>query len=160
MASCYASIIPTGPRIVLDLACGLSPFALPWMGLGEDTTYIPLDIDLELAKQTNRFLSKFGREATAGCHDLMSGLPAVHADVVLLLKTLPTLERQSTGSARDLLARFRTATVIVSFAVRSLGGRDKGMEDQYSSWFCEISPERRKQKFPYPGEIFYRLWPE
>ena len=38
-----------GPvRSVLDLACGLHPFALPWMDLTPETTYIAVDIDCPL----------------------------------------------------------------------------------------------------------------
>jgi 16S rRNA (guanine(1405)-N(7))-methyltransferase len=159
LEACYAELIPPEPRVVLDLACGLNPFALPWMGLGEKTTYIPLDIDLELARLVNRFLRILGRSETADCHDLLAGSPAVQADVVLLLKTLPTLERQRAGTAREFLASFRGATRIVSFAARSLGGRDRGMAESYDAWFAGIVPRQTTQRFVYPGEVFYRLGP-
>jgi 16S rRNA (guanine(1405)-N(7))-methyltransferase len=160
LETCYAELIPPEPHVVLDLACGLNPFALPWMGLGKKTVYIPLDIDLELARLVNRFLEVLGRSQTAGCHDLLAESIAVEADVVLLLKTLPTLERQRAGTARELLGSYPGATLIVSFAARSLGGRDRGMTDNYDEWFSGIAPQRATEKFVYPGEVFYRLGPE
>jgi 16S rRNA (guanine(1405)-N(7))-methyltransferase len=62
-------------------------------------------------------------------------------DVVLLLKTLPCLEQQEKGASLRLLQSLRTRFVVVSFPRGSLGGRDKGMHENYSQFIRGIAGE-------------------
>jgi 16S rRNA (guanine(1405)-N(7))-methyltransferase len=155
----FVAAIPSAATAVLDLACGLNAFALPWMGLNESTRYVPLDIDRQLAAAINRFLILSNREPLAGCLDLLSATEFPPADTVLLLKTLPSLERQEAGSAARLLDRLGDRTVLASFPSRSLGGRNRGMAGRYGDWMEEIAGSRIEKRFVYPSEIIYRLRP-
>jgi 16S rRNA (guanine(1405)-N(7))-methyltransferase len=143
----YAAIFSlTGePASVLDLGCGLNPLSLPWMALGTKAHYVALDIDAERARFLNRYLALVGLEPAARCQDLLARPPADAADVALLLKMSPSLERQEPGATLRLLARLSSPWIVVSFAVKSLGGREKGMLDYYGQRFPlsirEVFPE-------------------
>jgi 16S rRNA (guanine(1405)-N(7))-methyltransferase len=130
------------PRTLLDLACGLNPLALPWMGLPPGTLYHAFDIDKERIAFLDRFFALTPVEGHAHCQDLICDPPRQPADVALLLKTATCLERQRAGSTLDLLDRLHVAHVVVTFPVASLGHRDKGMPEQYESTFLGMLSDR------------------
>jgi 16S rRNA (guanine(1405)-N(7))-methyltransferase len=142
----YAAIFSlTGePASILDLGCGLNPLALPWMNLGTQTRYVALDIDAERVRFLNRYLALAGLEPAARCQDLLARPPEDAADVALLLKMSPSLERQEPGATLRLLALLNSSWIVVSFAVKSLGGREKGMLDHYGQRF----PQSIREAFP------------
>ncbi|RPI57155.1 MAG: 16S rRNA methyltransferase, partial [Chloroflexi bacterium] len=127
------------PGTVLDLGCGLNPLAWPWMALPPGTAYVPLDIDCRRIAFVNRFLALAGLAPLARCQDLLTQPPTDRADVALLLKLSPTLERQEEGATLRLVAELQAPSAVVSFAVTSLTGRRKGMEEQYGSQFAAMS---------------------
>jgi len=140
----YAEILAiTGrPASILDLGCGLNPLALPWMDLDGGARYIALDIDTDRIRFLNRYLALAGLAPLARCQDILSQPPRDEADLALLLKMSPSLERQGAGSTRWLLERLNAPFLVVSFAVKSLGGRDKGMPDQYKRQFSQAVENR------------------
>jgi 16S rRNA (guanine(1405)-N(7))-methyltransferase len=119
------------PRRVLDLGCGLHPFALPWMGLPEDVEYAAWDIDGRVVALVNGFFARVGLPQAARCQDVFAAEAGDEVDLAFLLKMLPCLEQQEKGSGARLLGRIRAPFVVVSFPARSLGGRDKGMAAHY-----------------------------
>jgi 16S rRNA (guanine(1405)-N(7))-methyltransferase len=125
------------PKSILDLGCGLNPLAWPWMGLAAGVRYLALDIDRARVRFLNQYLALEGLEPLARCQDVLSQPPYEAADLALLLKLSPTLERQEAGATLRLIERLRTPCVVVSFAVASLGGRQKGMADQYQAQFLD-----------------------
>lgn len=126
------------PRSVLDLACGLNPFALPWMGLKADASYRAYDMDRRLVRLLNRFFQGCGRPGSAFCGDLLSAPLPGGADLVLLMKALPTLERQGEDAGLELLGRLQARVVVVSFPVRTLGGKNVGMERHYGAFMQSL----------------------
>ena len=147
------------PATLLDLACGLNPFALPWMALKRSTEYIAVDVDERLTSLIDRFFGRMGQPARVKCGDILTGCPDPGSDMVLLLKTIPILEQQKKGSGLDLLKRLESEIVVVSFPAQSLGGREKGMGSYYESAMKGILAELRVgvRKMAYPGETFYVL---
>lgn len=123
------------PGTLLDLGCGLNPLALPWMALPPDTRYLALDIAADRVHFLNRYLALAGLEPLARCQDLLTHPPDDTADVALLLKMSPSLERQEEGATLRLMEHLRAPFVVVSFAVKSLGGREKGMVEHYRHRF-------------------------
>jgi 16S rRNA (guanine(1405)-N(7))-methyltransferase len=130
------------PASILDVGCGLNPLAWPWMDLPPSVRYIALDIDRARVSFLNRYLKLAGLEPAARCQDVLAHAPADEVDVALLLKMSPTLERQQAGATLDLIGRLRSRFVVVSYAVRSLGGREKGMVDHYRRQFSTWAAER------------------
>ena len=120
------------PSAVLDVAAGFNAFALPFAGLPTDTRYTALEIDRRLANTTSRFLAIIGRSGTSLWCDVLSDFETDTADVAFVLKTLPCLEQQEDGAAKALLERLTAVhTLVVTYPVRSLGGREKGMREKY-----------------------------
>ena len=136
----YREIIG-GATTILDLACGLNPFALPWMNLPPDARYTPVDMDCGLVSKINRFLRVLGRGDTAQCIDLLSSPPVESYDLILLLKALPCLERQERGASLHLLTKLRAPRIVISFPNRSLGGHRKGMETGYTRFMQDLAKD-------------------
>jgi 16S rRNA (guanine(1405)-N(7))-methyltransferase len=145
------------PLSLLDLGCGLNPLALPWMGLEPGVPYVALDIDADRVRFLNRYLALAGHKPLARCQDLLSHPPDDEADLALLLKTGPSLERQEPGATLRVIEQLQTRSVVVSFAVKSLGGREKGMMDQYGWQFYEWAERRRwpVKRVDLPAELVF-----
>jgi len=129
------------PAALLDLGCGLNPIALPWMGLPAETRYTPIDIDAQRIGFLNRYLALAGRQSLARCQDVLVR-PPPEADVALLLKMSPSLERQESGATLRLLDQVSAPFVVLSYAIKSLGGREKGMLDHYGRQFRDLAADR------------------
>jgi 16S rRNA (guanine(1405)-N(7))-methyltransferase len=147
------------PNTILDLGCGLNPLALPWMGLpprqgwqgshgsgqaSAGVRYVALDIDADRIDFLNRYLALAGLEPLARCQDLLIHPPGGcdAGDVALFLKMSPSLERQEPGATLRLIDHLKAPSVVVSFAVKSLGGREKGMVEHYQRQFLDLAEGR------------------
>ena len=120
------------PRHILDLAAGLNAFSLPFSGLGPAVSYTAIEIDRRMVDAVRRFLDVTQRPGGCLWHDILDGIPFGNADVALVLKTLPCLERQKPGAGVDLMHRLEDVPdVVVSYPVRSLGGARKNMPQTY-----------------------------
>ena len=91
------------PRRVLDLGGGLHPFALPWMNVPVTSEYVVWEIDQRMVDLVNRFFSTVGRRPLARCQDMLVRTPKEEADVVFLMRVLPSLEQQDKGCSMELL---------------------------------------------------------
>ena len=163
----YSSVFRvTGlPFSALDLGCGLNPLALPWMDLAPQpgtgrttvTRYIALDIDATRVHFLNRYLTLAGLEPLARCQDILAQPLDDRVDVALLLKMSPTLERQEPGSTLRLVEQLRASHVVVSFAIKSLGGREKGMAQHYQQQFEVWAQEQqwRTEKLTFETELVF-----
>ncbi len=154
---CYRDLwaITGSPTSVADLACGLSPFALPWMGLPASCPYHPSDIDSRVMDDVNRYLRHVGREESARCLDLLSRDALPEVDVCLILKTLSCLERQEQEAPARLLERIRCRWLVISMPTRSLGGHTRGMREHYRRLVGGLLAGRELQELDYPGEVFF-----
>jgi len=135
------------PASLLDLGCGLNPLTIPWMDLPPGARYHAYDIDADRVAFLNRALADFGLpeskvqnpESKIHCQDILCQPPDESADVALLLKTAPCLDRQEPDGAQRVLEHLQTRFVVVSFAVKSLGGREKGMLAHYQTQFLALA---------------------
>jgi 16S rRNA (guanine(1405)-N(7))-methyltransferase len=126
---------------ILDLACGLNPLALPWMPLAAGGAYYACDIYADMVAFLNRFFNRLGAPLVRGeaslC-DLTAVVPEKRVKLALLLKTLPCLEQIDKTIGPRLLAGIRAEHLLVSFPALSLGGRGKGMLQNYSAHFEQL----------------------
>jgi 16S rRNA (guanine(1405)-N(7))-methyltransferase len=157
----YADLLDGLPdvRSIVDLACGLNPFALPWMDLPAAASYLAVDVDERLARVFDRLGHAWSVGLRGLTRDLTGGPPEAAADVVLLLKAIPCLEQQEPGAGRRLLRSLGAPVVVVSFPARSLGGREKGMRENYDRMLREMveGSGRDIHVRSYPTETVYRL---
>ena len=147
------------PRVLLDLACGLNPLALPWMNLAPGARYLACDADRRLVLLVRGFLEMLGVAHAVELCDLVAGPPPGNADVALLLKSVPCLERQERGSARRLLAGLAARYVVVSFSTRSLGGAARGMVEHYRGEMRALlrGLDRQATEVRFPSELVFVL---
>jgi 16S rRNA (guanine(1405)-N(7))-methyltransferase len=118
---------------VIDVACGLNPLAIPWMPLAPGAEYRAYDVYPELAAFLNEALPLLGVRSTATVADVTVSPPAEHAQVALVCKALPCLEQLDKAAGSRLLDTLDAQRLLVTYPVRSLGGRGKGMIATYDA---------------------------
>lgn len=150
-----ASVAPI--RSVLDIACGLNPLAIPWMPLSETCTYQALDIYRNMVDFLNQFFEKFSINGHAEVADVLQTLPAQPVHLALILKTLPCLEQINKLAAQQLLDNIQAENMLVSFPSHGLGGRSKGMLQNYEAHFRELTAGKpwQVQRFEFTGELVF-----
>ena len=142
---------------VLDLACGLNPLAIPWMPLASDARYYAYDIYEDMTAFVAGFLALLGVEGEAAARDLTQITPPQPVDVALILKTIPCLEQIDKSLGLRLLEQVNARHVLVSFPVRSLGGRAKGMTQHYTQHLEALLAEKDwpVQRFEFATELAF-----
>ena len=153
----------SAPVRVLDLACGLGPFALPWMGLAPGSSYRGVDADGRVVDLARAALPHL--EVHALCEppevevgDVLEPPAALGGtDVVLMLKTLPTLERLEPGAGVDLVRRLTAPVLVISTATGSLGGRRHLRHDELIERMLAAGG-RRAARFEMAGEAVVVAW--
>lgn len=157
MDALYAQIFEaTGcPSSILDLACGLNPIYLLHRF---DCDVLGVDI----SRSCVELIDAAKQEGSHGvCADLLcdGAIPAERFDICLLFKILPLLDRQRSGAAMDVLRRVNAEYIVISFPTRTLGGRNVGMEENYSAWMESHLPDEYAvaERFTAENELFYIL---
>ena len=130
---------------VVDIASGLNPLAMPWMPLAEGAEYYAYDIYLDMMAFLSDYFNLMARgneyprvRGHAAVQDVVASVPEQPADVALLLKAIPCLEQIDKSSAARLLRQVPADHVLVSFPAQSLGGRSRGMLENYEARFYEL----------------------
>jgi len=141
------------PETLLDLACGINP--VYFLGKYPEVQVTGADI----SGQSVNIITRCGGRALHNdllCVDL---IPSERYDVVLLFKILPLLDRQRSGAAMDVLSAVNAKYIVTSFPTRTLGGRNVGMEENYSAWMEAHLPERYEtaHRFTTENELYYIL---
>jgi len=157
------------PRVVLDIACGLNPLAIPWMPfaslkmlarpLAPGVQYYAYDMYVDLANFLNAFMTIVGVQGQVEACDVSARPPARRADLALILKTLPCLEQLDKLAGARLLEAVQADHLLVSFPVRSLGGRDKRMRENYEAHFQELllGKSWSVQRFEFSTELVFLI---
>lgn len=149
----YATTLAGLPpiRSVVDVACGLNPLAIPWMPLAADVVYHAYDIYGDMLVFLQGYFGLVGVNGETGAvsgrthhQDILSQPPAEPADLALILKALPCLEQAESGAAARLLGSIQARHLLISYPAQSLGGRGKGMVENYEAQFWGlVNGERR-----------------
>ena len=150
-----ASISPV--KSVLDLACGLNPLSIPWMPLAEGFSYFASDVVSPLVYFLWHYFELFGIPGNASILDLSYSIPSQPVQLALLMKTLPLMEQIEHGLAQKILDNLNSEHILVTYPLRSLGGRKKGMEETYRSQFDQLVDGRgwKIQEFSFPNEVAF-----
>ena len=108
------------------------------MGLPDDCRVVGCDIDSRMVDYVNKVMTAHSWAGECLWADALSSLPKEHFDVALVLKTLPCLEQQQKESALQLMRHLNANHIVVSYPTKSLGGRNKGMLQNYRQQFTEL----------------------
>lgn len=142
---------------VLDIASGLNPLAIPWMPLAENVRYTACDIYGQMSRFLNTYFDKYKINGQSVTCDVTQQLPAVNAQVALVLKTIPCLEQLDKQAGARLLDSLPAQYLLVSFPAHSLGGKSKGMVQNYEAHFRELLAGRNwpVTRFEFSGELAF-----
>jgi 16S rRNA (guanine(1405)-N(7))-methyltransferase len=160
LAEFYAAIRNACPSIytVLDLACGLNPFALPWMGLPDDAAYHAYDIHQPRVELVNHFLGGLGLAPLAEARDVLVNPPQVKADAAFLFKEAHRIEKRRKGASRSLAQSLHARVTFISLPNRSLDRRrDLGARMQRLIEEIFDGQPGSLRSVEFPGETLYWL---
>lgn len=138
LAKFYAQTLAGLPPInsVMDVACGLNPLARTWMPLADGATYLAYDVYGDMIRFLADYFALAGIPGRAEVRDAAAAPPTEPADLALLLKTLPVLAQIDKTAVPRLLDSLQARYLLISFPVKSLGGRKKGMAQNYEAQFA------------------------
>ena len=159
----YSQIFSVLPPIgsVIDLACGLNPFAIPWMTLNTDFQYDAWELFEDIISLINLFFDKQLIKGTASQKNLLQNMPDHVYDLAFVLKTIPCLEQIDKYGGRKLLSQlsFISKYAVISFPGFSLSGKNKGMPRNYEAHFMNIIEDEQWeiQKISFPAELVFIL---
>ena len=129
------------PRTVLDLACGLNPLSLPWMGLLPGVRFFAYDIHRQRVDFLNRYFALQGVEGAARLQDILVHYPHESGDVALLLKEIHRMEKRRRGIVPPLLDALEVRWIVLSSPTHSRTGR-RDVKEIYRQQVHAILAER------------------
>jgi 16S rRNA (guanine(1405)-N(7))-methyltransferase len=144
---------------VLDLGCGLSPLAIPFLPLNTGFSYQATDVLIPLLDFLNAYFTKIKVDGSASLLDLSSQIPDKKVDLAIMLKLIPLLDQINKSIAPRLLHSLRAKALLVSFPLKSLGGRGKGMLTTYQRRFEQLASDLVAEidEYRFPNELVYLI---
>jgi 16S rRNA (guanine(1405)-N(7))-methyltransferase len=159
MDSFYSQILSEMPQpaSILDIACGLNPLAFPWIGLPKSTRYQAYDIYADMVAFLNDSFKISGINGQASVSNVIEFPPEDRADLALVLKAIPCLEQVDKSAGKRILGSLQAKKLVVSFPGKSLGGRSKGMVENYEAHFLELlgSNQHIERRIEFPNELVF-----
>ncbi len=142
---------------VLDLGCGLNPLAIPFLPLNEGFTYQATDVLIPLLDFLNAYFAKIKVKGNASLLDLSTQSPEQAVDLIMMLKLIPLLDQINKSIAPRLMQSLNAKAMLISFPLKSLGGRGKGMLNTYQKRFEQLSFDLNAQidEYRFPNELVY-----
>ena len=116
------------PSTLLDLACGLHPFGLPWMGLPAAVQYYAYDIHRPRVDLLNHFFGRQGLEPLGYIQDVLVSPPQFAADVAFFFKEAHRFEQRQHGCNRAFWQALNVKWLLVSLPTTSLSQKHSLLE--------------------------------
>ena len=144
------------PRVILDLACGLNPFALPFMGLPQSIEYHAYDIHQPRVDLINSFFAGQNLPSLAETRDVLLDPPQVKADAAFIFKEAHRMEKRRKGCSRELVKAIDAKVIFISLPNRSLDGQ-RDLRQRMDALFEQISADLGGEtgSCAFPGETLY-----
>jgi len=118
------------PGSILDLACGLHPFGLPWMGLDTGVRYYAYDIHKPRVELLNSFFQWTNQSGQAIHEDILVNPPLISADVALFFKEAHRFEQRRRGCNLPFWQSLKVRWLLVSLPSKNLSGKRNLIERQ------------------------------
>ena len=145
------------PHHIVDLACGLNPFAITRMGLDKDIIYEAFDIHLPRVQLLNQYFEKVHfPNAHAIQRDILVTPPSQQADVAFFFKEAHRMEQRHKGSNRALWQALRAKTILVSLPSSDIGKTHDMTARMENLVFSSIAGlDWSVEKMLFPDEIVF-----
>lgn len=118
------------PKVLLDLACGYQPFALPWMGLPDGVRYHAYDLNHPRVELINTFFRLRGLPELAEHRDILLTPPQEEADVALFFKEAHRFEQRRHGCNLAFWKALKVRWLLVSLPASDLAGHHNMIDRQ------------------------------
>lgn len=140
----YTRIFSFLPHVksIIDIACGFNPLSIPWMPISAQVKYYAYDVYKDMIDFINNFMVISNVQGYAKVKDVTQNAPEVDTDVAFVLNTIPCLEQIEKWAGLKVLESIDSNFLVVSFPVKSLGGREKNMRTYYEATFNKLTREK------------------
>ena len=145
------------PEILLDLACGLHPFAFPWMGLPSSVQYHAYDIIQPRIDFINAFFSQIGLQPLAENRDILVHPPAIEAGLALIFKEAHRMEKRQPGCNKALWESLKVKTLAVSLPTQNLAGTHSLIEQHRDLVYRNLPQNRCVEELEFEDEIVFLI---
>jgi 16S rRNA (guanine(1405)-N(7))-methyltransferase len=144
------------PTKLMDIACGLHPFSLPWMNLQPSVDFFAYDINLERINLINSFFKLIGIKPYAEVRDALVKVPNQQVDLALIFKEVHRFEQRKQGSSRFLINSLKAKWICVSLPITNLTHKTD-MSDSFRRFFYNkiALPEWNIQEVVIGNELFF-----
>ena len=156
----YTEIFGLLPPIgsILDLGCGLNPVAVTFMPVYPRVQYTAVDLPLDLVDFLNDFFRLAEVSGIAIQSNLLNGIPEIDADLTLIQKTIPALERAEKGAGRRVFDAIRSPNAVVSFRTAEKPGKTNAADDFAAEYAAILAgSEWDATRLVYPNETVFVL---
>jgi len=144
---------------ILDVGCGINPLAIPWMPISTNVKYMGIDIFSQMINFLNHFMKHIAIQGEINCGDILEVDTLKPAQIVFALKMLPLLEKVEKGITQQWLDSLPAENLLVSYPIASLGGKSKGMRQNYTNQFARLIQGKKwkVQQFDFPSELVFLI---
>ncbi len=111
------------PSSLLDLACAMQPFAVPWMGLPSGCRYMAYDLHKPRVDLINRYFEMAGINGKSFYGDILLQPPRDHADMAFFFKEAHRFDQRQKGCNRKFWQALDVRWLVVSLPATNLTGR-------------------------------------
>jgi len=143
------------PNTILDLACGLNPFAFPWMSLPTSMKYYAYDIIQPRIDLINQFFRKIGLAPLAINQDITVNPPKIHADLAIFFKEAHRLEKRQPGANKKLWAQLDVDLLAVSLPTENLSGTHPLIEQHRKLVYQHLPKNQTLTEIYVENEILF-----
>lgn len=144
------------PATILDLACGMNPFAFSWMELPKSTLYYAYDLHQPRIVMINRFFEVYGMKPLGFHDDVLVNPPQIKADVAFLFKEAHRMEQRQKGCSLPFWKKIDAKWLLVSLPTASMSGRHSLIEKHRHLVADILAPvDWKMQEIVFENEIVF-----
>ncbi len=148
------------PHVIFDLACGLNPFAIPWMNLDREVQYYAYDIHQPRLRLINQFMSGWGLPPLAVQQDILVDPPHSKADIAFFFKEAHRFEQRRHGSNRTFWQKLDVKYLLVSLPTQNLTWQRSLLERQRTLVAETLQGmDWKMEELMFPDEVVFCIQP-
>jgi len=143
-------------KLIADLACGLHPLGLPFMGLPIDTGYYAYDLNKARVDFLDIYVTEQGYNGGCFHQDILIHPPSIQFDVAFFFKEAHRFEKRQPGVMCAFLDSIKASKIVVSLPLQSLGTSSE-LSPKYEKTLYEYTIQRgwSFDSFTHGNEVFY-----